>query len=209
MKIFILVILAATLIGGFIGGELTEQTFTVWGAMLGGVGTFAILMGLGAYFSRQEERKRKDVNLTPEMRAVFDRMLARKQVEKQAHALTRSVKNSGLPPEIKIAIDGLIEEDAKMLARGEIPERRLIPHHAIKRDIILRAFEIDFNKLSPSMQNLNRDHYESQIAEIRQLGHDKLDEMIAIMKLERADVSDIEKYVRDKKKSYSIVDQIF
>lgn len=65
MKIFVLAIIAATVIGGVIGGEITDQTFTVWGAALGGIGTFAVLMSLGAFFSHQEKNKPKDVELTP------------------------------------------------------------------------------------------------------------------------------------------------
>lgn len=73
MKIFFAVLVAATIIGGFIGGELSGSTFSVLGAAIGGVGLAVVLLSLGAYFSAQEERKKKE--LTPEMRGVFDRML--------------------------------------------------------------------------------------------------------------------------------------
>lgn len=78
MKAFIIVIAVATVLGGFVGGELTDTTFMLTGAVIGGVGTAAVLLGLGAFFSAQDEKKRKAGNpaLTPEMRGVFDRMLA-------------------------------------------------------------------------------------------------------------------------------------
>lgn len=73
MKIFIVVMALATIIGGFIGGELTDRTFSITGAAAGGVGLAAVLLGLGAFFSAQEEKKRKE-DLPPEMREVFGRM---------------------------------------------------------------------------------------------------------------------------------------
>lgn len=79
MKAFIIVIAVATVLGGFVGGELTDTTFMLTGAVIGGVGSAAVLLGLGAFFTAQDEKKRKAVTpaLTPEMRGVFDRMLAR------------------------------------------------------------------------------------------------------------------------------------
>jgi hypothetical protein len=163
MKVFIVVIIAATLLGGFIGGELTDQTFTIWGAAVGGVGTFAVLMGLGAYFSHQEEKREKTADLTPEMKAVFDRILGRES----ATTPKPQVARPKYPPQdlfsIETAVQGLIDQDLETLRAGKIPERRLIPHHAINRDVIIKAFEADFSKLSASMQNLNREHFESQI----------------------------------------------
>ena len=73
MKRFIFVIIAATIIGGFVGGELTDRTFTLTGAVIGGLGLASVLLGLGAYFDAQEKKKRKE-DLPPEIRAVFDRM---------------------------------------------------------------------------------------------------------------------------------------
>lgn len=79
MKAFIIVIAIATVLGGFVGGELTDTTFMLTGAVIGGVGTAAVLLGLGAFFTAQDEKKRKAGTpaITPEMRGVFDRMLAR------------------------------------------------------------------------------------------------------------------------------------
>ena len=58
MKIFILLIILATIIGGFVGGELTDETFTITGAVIGGVGLASVFLALGAYFDAQEKKKR-------------------------------------------------------------------------------------------------------------------------------------------------------
>jgi len=76
VKLFVAVILAAVVIGGLVGAELMDSSFSITGAVVGGVGTAAVLLGLGAFFDAQE-RKRKEKALPPEMRAVFDRMLSR------------------------------------------------------------------------------------------------------------------------------------
>jgi hypothetical protein len=73
MKKFIAVIFAAIVIGGFVGAELMDNSFSITGAVVGGVGTAAFLLGLGAFFDAQD-KKRKDKDLPPEIRAVFDRM---------------------------------------------------------------------------------------------------------------------------------------
>lgn len=76
MKIFIGIIIAAIAIGGFVGGELMGRTFSLTGAVIGGVGLASVLLGLGAFFDAQEKKNRQK-KLTPEMRAVFDRMAVR------------------------------------------------------------------------------------------------------------------------------------
>jgi hypothetical protein len=78
MRAFVVVFVVATVLGGFVGGELMGATFSLTGAVVGGVGTAAVLLGLGAFFHAQEEKKRKK-DLPPEMRAVFDRMIGRGQ----------------------------------------------------------------------------------------------------------------------------------
>lgn len=72
MKMFIVIIVIATIIGGFVGGELTDKTFSMLGATVGGVGLTAIFLGLGAYFTAQDEKKKQQ--LPPEIRGVFNRM---------------------------------------------------------------------------------------------------------------------------------------
>lgn len=73
MKVFVLVLVAATVIGGFVGGEISDRTFSILGAVVGGVGTATVLLSLGAYFTAQEKRRKKE-DLPPEMRQVFNRM---------------------------------------------------------------------------------------------------------------------------------------
>ena len=91
MLLFIAVLIVATVVGGFAGGEIMGRTFSILGAAVGGVGTAAVLLGLGAFFHAQEERKKRE--LPPEMRAVFDRMVTGKanptaeEVERAKRAL--------------------------------------------------------------------------------------------------------------------------
>lgn len=79
MKIFLVVITIAALIGGFVGGELMDKAFSLLGAVVGGVGLATVLLGLGAFFTSQEERKKKEA-LPPEIRNVFDRMLGKSEL---------------------------------------------------------------------------------------------------------------------------------
>jgi hypothetical protein len=79
MKIFIGVLFAAVILGGFAGGELLDKTFSILGAVVGGVGTAAVLLGLGAYFDAQERKAKKSPPLTPEITGVFDRMITGKE----------------------------------------------------------------------------------------------------------------------------------
>jgi len=76
MRLFVVIIIVATVIGGFVGGELMDLTFSLTGAVIGGGGLAGIMLGLGAYFDAQDKKTRKE-ELTPEIRAVFDRMLGR------------------------------------------------------------------------------------------------------------------------------------
>jgi hypothetical protein len=97
MKIFIIVIAVATLLGGFVAGELNGVTFMLTGAVIGGVGTAAVLLGLGAFFTAQEERKRKTVGtppLTPEIREVFARMAGRPAATQTVNQRTPNDKSA-------------------------------------------------------------------------------------------------------------------
>lgn len=89
MRAFILVLLVATVIGGFVGGELSDRMFSLLGALIGGVGTAAILLGLGAYLTAQEERRKRE-SLPPEMRQVFDRMFGSPE---KARSLVAAARN--------------------------------------------------------------------------------------------------------------------
>jgi len=92
VRVFILVLIVATVIGGFVGGELIDRTFSLTGAVVAGVGLATVLLALGPYFDSQEKKKPK-TELTPEIRAVFDRMLGRSQ-SGDGHA-TRSMRPKG------------------------------------------------------------------------------------------------------------------
>ena len=74
MKLLIIFVVLAFILGGFIGGEITDRDFSITIAVVSSVGVFSIIFGLGWFFYEQD-RKRKAVEVSPEMREVFDRML--------------------------------------------------------------------------------------------------------------------------------------
>lgn len=115
------------------------------------------------------------------------------------------------PPLSKLTqtIQNLIEYDRGVLATGKAPERRLIPHHAIKRDIALRAFQVDFERLSRRMQELNSDDFESKVSEIRRMDQHRIDALLGVMRNQRTDLPELESYVRSKNSLYTNVDHIF
>jgi hypothetical protein len=101
MKAFIIVIIVSAIIGGFVGGELTDRTFLLTGAVIGALGVGGTLFGLGWFFTRQDAKKRS---------AAFDSFLASKkrmqsptpvpQVQKPTHQdplfrATSFVRNAG------------------------------------------------------------------------------------------------------------------
>lgn len=88
MRAFVVVLVVATVVGGFVGGELMGMSFSVTGAVVGGVGVGAVLLGLGAFFHAQEERRQKAPTLTPEMRGVFDRMTGQGKVKTPVRPLS-------------------------------------------------------------------------------------------------------------------------
>lgn len=59
------------------------------------------------------------------------------------------------------------------------------------------------------MQNLNKEHYESQIQGIKQLDQHDLDRLLETMKEQRTDLVELERLVRQKNALYSIVDPLF
>lgn len=97
MKLFIGILIAATIIGGFAGGEVMDTTFSILGAAIGGIGTAAILLGLGAYFDAQEKKSPKGPPLNAEMRGVFDRMITGKDnpTQKEIKEAKRRVRQTG------------------------------------------------------------------------------------------------------------------
>jgi hypothetical protein len=120
MKAFIIVIAVATVLGGFVGGELTGNTFMLTGAVIGGVGTAAVLLGLGAFFTAQEEKKRKKA-LTPEIRGVFDRMLARQAGQAQPRKSEPAPKKESKEETFVRTVSGLL---SPQLAQGRESARK-------------------------------------------------------------------------------------
>lgn len=97
MKAFIVVIILATIIGGFVGGELSDHTFLLTGALIGGVGVATVLLGLGAFFSWQDERKKqRRGNLPPEVRNVFGHMLG-SGLQRQNATSKKNASPAGTP----------------------------------------------------------------------------------------------------------------
>ncbi len=228
MKLFITAIVAATIIGGFVGGELTNTLFTLTGAVIGGVGLTALLLGLGAYFDAQE-RQRRDKALPPDVRAVFDRMTDKAQASSPAERLNSQAARSrvgskadAVPSlDLRAVIADLMAQDAAAIARGETPQRRLIPHHAIKRDVIIAAYTKDFQNTTGGvasmswtraeketlLSQLTKD-FEKHIDGVSQLGPEDLDKVMALMKRTRTDLADVERDVRASNPIYSMVDPL-
>lgn len=73
MRLFIAILIGMAVLGGMAGAEISGNGFSIIGALTGGIGTATILLGLGAYFTAQEEKKKADI--PDEVRAVFDRMI--------------------------------------------------------------------------------------------------------------------------------------
>lgn len=142
---------------------------------------------------------------------MFDGIRGRRKLDNRgSHVRPQSgVADRPFPDEVWRTVEGLLEQDRKDLAAGKVPERRLIPHHAIKRDIALRAFQIDFDKLSASMKEANSADYQQKIDQIRRMDQHQLDALMDTMRKERTDLLKIEEYVRSEKPLYSIVDPIF
>lgn len=70
MKAFIIVVIVSAIIGGFVGGELTDRTFLLTGAVIGALGVGGTLFGLGWFFTKQDAKKRS---------VAFDSFLASKK----------------------------------------------------------------------------------------------------------------------------------
>ncbi|MDT7523446.1 hypothetical protein RAE21_13705 [Rhodoferax sp. TBRC 17198] len=51
MKAFVIVVIVSAIIGGFVGGELTDRTFLLTGAVIGALGVGGTIFGLGWFFT--------------------------------------------------------------------------------------------------------------------------------------------------------------
>jgi hypothetical protein len=74
MLLFLLVVLGAGLLGGFVGAEWSDydRTFSPTGAAVGSLGIAVALLALGALFDHQE-RKKRNQKLPDNVRRVFER----------------------------------------------------------------------------------------------------------------------------------------
>jgi hypothetical protein len=101
LLIFSLVLLVASLIGGFVVAEWTDSHFSPTGALLAAILTAATLVGLGALFSRQDQKKRKP--LPPEIKGVFDRMLG--GYTQQTQAQTADTQREGVLAAVRASLE--------------------------------------------------------------------------------------------------------
>ncbi len=88
MKAFIIVIIVSAIIGGFVGGELTDRTFLLTGAVIGALGVGGALFGLGWFFTKQDAKKRSaafDSFLTSKKRSQAPAPAPATQVQKPTH----------------------------------------------------------------------------------------------------------------------------
>jgi hypothetical protein len=137
MKLFIVVLAGAVVIGGFAGGEVMHVSFSIFGAALGGVGTAAVLLAFGAYFHSQEK---KSPALTPEVRSIFDRMITGQvnPTTEEIENAKRNVRNGKAP----------IPAD-----RGATPETAIRIHASNS----LEGIPKEYATLSSMFGTLNRD----------------------------------------------------
>ncbi len=77
MRQIAITLVVGAIVGGFVGGFFGEATFSVLGCMIGGAGTLAAVFVAGRSLHLADEKKKAAGALTPEMRAVFDRMTGR------------------------------------------------------------------------------------------------------------------------------------
>ena len=118
-------------------------------------------------------------------------------------------------------MDDLLDQDREAVERGEVPERRLIPHHAIKRDVIILAYTKDFNKAILQIKNMDWTDLEKErrkteedkklqkhINNVKRMHQDDLEKVIILMKETRTDFSELETTIRSEKGIYKIVDPL-
>lgn len=65
MKVYVVVIASAFVLGGLVGGELMDNKFSFEGAVIGGLAIIIGIISLSAYSHAQEEKRKKPA-LPPE-----------------------------------------------------------------------------------------------------------------------------------------------
>ena len=128
---------------------------------------------------------------------------------------------SDVPREIVKTVESLRKSDKESFAKGEYPETRLIPHKAIKRDIMEKAYLKDLNDVVEKVGqgNLSEKEKEAEILEhkeevnriiydLRRIDSTELERLFDEMRNLRDDFGELEKIVREEKSYYKIVDPL-
>ena len=122
-------------------------------------------------------------------------------------------------------LDGILADltalDAEERSRGEAPEARLIPQHALKQRVIIDAYMKDFATFLAPIDDLYWTEAEKnkRIAEMKgdfakhiyrtkRLGWPELDKIIAVMKETRTDFDELEYEARTSQRIYKTVDPL-
>jgi hypothetical protein len=97
----------------------------------------------------------------------------------------------------------------------------LIPHHAIKRDVLVVAYEKDFRIAIDQVKSMNwvveekarrisemRVAFEKHTFGVQRLSWQDLDKIIALMKKTRTDLKEIAHEIQSKTPIYGIVDPL-
>lgn len=215
IKIFVVVLAVAGAIGGVIGGYFLGNAFSVIWAVLVPIMLGTILLVMGAYFSKQGEKERKNRPFSPHVNDLLNRSIPGREEAERRKGYSHN-ENALLN-----TIGDIINSDRDAVKRGEVPERRLIPHHAIKRDVIICAYTKDCNLSTEQIKNMSwtqqekerrlteiKNDFTGKINGIKQLGADDLDKIISLMRKTRTDLYEIEQEVRSKNPIYGIVKEI-
>ena len=88
MKLSISVIIAAIVTGGFAGAGLMDSSFSITGAVVGGVGA-AVLLGLLAYLDAQETKQEKKDLRNKEEQEQIHRETEQNVRERQKYVCTK------------------------------------------------------------------------------------------------------------------------
>jgi hypothetical protein len=149
IKIFLWAIITASVIGGFIGGEVMDRAFSPMGAIIGGAGIAVLLFSLGALFHAQDKKKREE-EIPPEIRKVFDRMISSK--------ITGSVDSSSRAEEDKKSF--YLTTAAKLLSIQFIPKYKSasaafkdLHHNKLASGYILGFHDALIQRLKPFEPN--------------------------------------------------------
>jgi hypothetical protein len=227
VKLFIVVVGLAAIGGGIVGGEMTETRFSFSGFAVSGFGLAGVLLGLDALFEAQDRKRRDKALPRPEVRVVMDRGIVRpglaaSETESRITRAPRRAPTAVADADLLVvetALQEFMAEDATIVARGETPQRRLSPHHALKRDVVITAYRKDFDPSTRQMveaMNWTKEEkhrrfaemtkdFEKHLSGVNQLSPEELDQVILTLKRTRTDLADVEHAVRARNRVYRIV----